>query len=50
MSLPPGIARCHLPYDRVLLHIFNNVSPFHYREIPEEWNRIVVNFIEMSYR
>jgi pimeloyl-ACP methyl ester carboxylesterase len=35
---------------RAQMHIFNNVSHFHYREIPEEWNRVVLNFIEMSYR
>lgn len=34
---------------RSQMHIFNNVSHFHYREIPEEWNRVVMNFIEMSY-
>ncbi len=34
---------------RAQMHIFNNVAHFHYREIPEEWNRVVLNFIEMSY-
>ncbi|HWP59663.1 MAG TPA: alpha/beta hydrolase [Candidatus Acidoferrales bacterium] len=28
---------------RAQMHIFNNVSHFHYREIPEEWNRVVLN-------
>jgi 2-hydroxy-6-oxonona-2,4-dienedioate hydrolase len=31
---------------RVEMHIFNNVAHFHYREIPEQWNRVVLNFIE----
>jgi 2-hydroxy-6-oxo-octa-2,4-dienoate hydrolase len=34
---------------RAQMHIFNNVAHFHYREIPEEWNRVVLNFIDMSY-
>lgn len=33
---------------RAQMHIFNNVSHFHYREIPEEWNRVVMNFIEIN--
>ena len=33
---------------RVQMHIFNNVSHFHYREIPEQWNQVVMNFIEMN--
>jgi hypothetical protein len=34
---------------QVEMHIFNNVANnvahFHYREIPEQWNRVVINFI-----
>ncbi len=30
------------------MHIFNNVSHFHYREIPDVWNRVVLNFIETN--
>jgi 2-hydroxy-6-oxonona-2,4-dienedioate hydrolase len=33
---------------RAQMHIFNNVAHFHYREIPEEWNRVVLNFIDMG--
>jgi pimeloyl-ACP methyl ester carboxylesterase len=33
---------------RAEMHIFNNVAHFHYREIPEQWNRVVMNFIEMN--
>ena len=32
----------------VEMHIFNNVAHFHYREIPDQWNRVVMNFIEMN--
>jgi pimeloyl-ACP methyl ester carboxylesterase len=28
------------------MHIFNNVAHFHYREIPEAWNSVVLNFLE----
>ena len=30
------------------MHIFNNVAHFHYREIPEDWNQVVMNFIERN--
>ena len=30
------------------MHIFNNVAHFHYREIPEAWNQVVMNFIERN--
>jgi 2-hydroxy-6-oxonona-2,4-dienedioate hydrolase len=33
---------------QVEMHIFNNVAHFHYREIPEQWNRVVINFIETN--
>jgi len=33
---------------RVEMHIFNNVAHFHYREIPEAWNQVVMNFIERN--
>ena len=32
----------------VEMHIFNNVAHFHYREIPDRWNRVVMNFIETN--
>lgn len=31
---------------RTEMHIFNNVAHFHYREIPEAWNQVVMNFLE----
>jgi len=34
--------------ERVEMHIFNNVAHFHYREIPEAWNQVVMNFIERN--
>lgn len=34
--------------EQVEMHIFNNVAHFHYREIPEQWNRVVINFIETN--
>jgi len=30
------------------MHIFNNVAHFHYREIPQAWNSVVMNFIERN--
>jgi 2-hydroxy-6-oxonona-2,4-dienedioate hydrolase len=33
---------------RAEMHIFNNVAHFHYREIPDQWNRVVMNFIETN--
>jgi pimeloyl-ACP methyl ester carboxylesterase len=30
------------------MHIFTNVAHFHYREIPEAWNQVVMNFIERN--
>jgi len=30
------------------MHIFNNVAHFHYREIPQDWNQVVMNFIERN--
>jgi hypothetical protein len=30
------------------MHIFNNVAHFHYREIPQDWNQVVINFIERN--
>jgi pimeloyl-ACP methyl ester carboxylesterase len=30
------------------MHIFNNVAHFHYREIPEAWNQVVMNFVERN--
>ena len=32
----------------VEMHIFNHVAHFHYREIPDQWNRVIVNFIESN--
>ncbi len=50
--LPVGISLFEIICDktrRAQMHIFNNVAHFHYREIPEEWNRVVLNFIDMSH-
>ena len=33
---------------RAEMHIFNNVAHFHYREIPDDWNQVVMNFIERN--
>jgi 2-hydroxy-6-oxonona-2,4-dienedioate hydrolase len=33
---------------RAEMHIFNNVAHFHYREIPEQWNQVVTNFIDTN--
>jgi pimeloyl-ACP methyl ester carboxylesterase len=30
------------------MHIFNNVAHFHYREIPDDWNQVVMNFLERN--
>ena len=31
--------------DRVEMHIFNHVGHFHFREIPDEWNQVVMTFL-----
>ena len=46
--LPQGQAlfdliREHAP--RAHMHVVNHAGHFHYREYPEEWNRVVTNFI-----
>jgi 2-hydroxy-6-oxonona-2,4-dienedioate hydrolase len=34
--------------DRVQLHVFNHVGHFHFREIPDEWNDVVMTFLANS--
>jgi pimeloyl-ACP methyl ester carboxylesterase len=34
--------------DRVQMHIFNHVGHFHFREIPDEWNDVVMTFLAHS--
>ena len=31
--------------DRVQMHVFNHVGHFHFREIPDEWNDVVMTFL-----
>jgi pimeloyl-ACP methyl ester carboxylesterase len=39
---------CRQNSDRVQMHIFNHVGHFHFREIPEEWNEVVMTFLKYS--
>ena len=32
--------------DRVEMHIFNHVGHFHFREIPDIWNNVVIGFLD----
>ena len=49
--LPQGLAlfelvREHSP--RAHMHVINHAGHFNYREYPEEWNRVVTNFIQSN--